>query len=84
MRDGRAHGGDAWDDTAYLHDTRELETELHSAGLRQVQIVGVEGPGGAWARRDPALNGDSLEIARVADAALAEASIHILARGTKA
>lgn len=84
MHDGRVHGGDAWDDAAYLHDTRELETELLDAGLRQVQVVGVEGPVGAWARRDPGLNGDVLEIARVAETAMAEASIHLLACGTKA
>ncbi|PRY19157.1 ubiquinone/menaquinone biosynthesis C-methylase UbiE [Pseudosporangium ferrugineum] len=83
MRDGRVVGGDAWDDAAYLHDVRELETELQAAGLRQVQVVGVEGPVGAWARRDPALNGDALEIARVAETAMAEASIHLLACGTK-
>nr|WP_245666031.1 methyltransferase domain-containing protein [Actinoplanes subtropicus] len=83
MRDGRVHGGNAWDDAAYLHDTRELETELHDAGLRQVQVVGVEGPVGAWARRDPALNAHVLEIARATEIAMAEASIHLLARGTK-
>jgi SAM-dependent methyltransferase len=84
MRDGRVHGGDDWDDAAYLHDTRELEAELHTAGLHQVQVVGVEGPVGAWARRDSALNADALEIARVAETAMAEASIHLLACGTKA
>jgi hypothetical protein len=84
MRDGRVHDGDDWDDAAYLHDTHELETELHCAGLRPVQVVGVEGPVGAWARRDPALNDDALEIARVSETAMAEASIHLLACGTKA
>jgi hypothetical protein len=33
MLDGRVDGGDAWDGVAYLHDTRELETELHASGL---------------------------------------------------
>lgn len=84
MRDGRVHGADSWDDAAYLHDTQELETELQCAGLREVQVVGVEGPVGAWARRDPALNNNALEIARVAETAMAEASIHLLACGTKA
>lgn len=84
MRAGRVHGGDAWDDAAYLHDVRELETELQTAGLHQVQVVGVEGPVGAWARRDPALNSDALDIARVVETAMAEASIHLLACGTKA
>jgi len=84
MRHGHVDGGDAWDDVAYLHDTRELETELHAAGLQRVQIVGVEGPAGAWARRNPALNANALEVARVAETAMAEASIHLLAYGIKA
>jgi hypothetical protein len=84
MREGRVHDGDDWDDAAYLHDTHELETELHCAGLRPVQVVGVEGPVGAWARRDPALNEDALEIAQVSETAMAEASINLLACGTKA
>jgi SAM-dependent methyltransferase len=84
MRHGHVDRGDGWDEVAYLHDTRELETELYAAGLQQVQVVGVEGPTGAWARRDPALNADALELARVAETAMAEASIHLLACGIKA
>jgi SAM-dependent methyltransferase len=83
MRDGRVDSADAWDRVAYLHDTRELELELDVAGLREVRVLGVEGPIGAWARRDPALNGHALELARVAESAMAETSIHLLACGTK-
>ncbi|MET3429573.1 SAM-dependent methyltransferase [Actinoplanes tereljensis] len=83
MRHGHVEEGDGWDRVAYLHDTRELETELRTAGLHHVQVVGVEGPTGAWARRDPALNAGALELARVAETAMAEASIHLLACGTK-
>ena len=84
MRHGRVDDGDAWDQVAYLHDTHELATELRTAGLHHVQVVGVEGPSGAWARRDPALNADALQLARVAETAMAEASIHLLTCGIKA
>jgi len=83
IRDGRVDSGDAWVQVAYLHDPHELETELHTAGLRQVQVVGVEGPAGAWARRDPSLNTSAVELARIAETAMAEASIHLLAHGIK-
>jgi SAM-dependent methyltransferase len=83
MRDGHVDEAGPWDQVVYLHDTRELETELGAAGLLDVHVVGVEGPLGAWARRDPALNSKALDIARVAETAMAEASIHLLASGTK-
>lgn len=83
LRDGQVDGGTGWDDVAYLHDTHELESELHTAGLRELHVVGVEGPVGAWARLDPTLNGDALEIARAAETAIADASIHLLACGVK-
>jgi SAM-dependent methyltransferase len=83
MRRGRVDHGDAWDRAVYLHDTDQLEAELRAAGLHQVQVVGVEGPAGAWARRDPALNAHAVELAQVAETAMAEASIHLLARGIK-
>jgi hypothetical protein len=84
MRHGYVAGSeDPWDQVAYLHDTGELATELQTAGLRKVQVVGVEGPAGAWARADPALNAEALELAQVAETAMAEASIHLLARGIK-
>jgi SAM-dependent methyltransferase len=51
------------------------------ARVREVQVVGVEGPVGAWARADPALNDAALDIARVAESAMAAASIHLLACG---
>jgi SAM-dependent methyltransferase len=83
MRDGYVGAGDTWDEVAYLHDTHELAAELTAAGLHDVTVVGVEGPAGAWARRDPALNAHALELARIAEAAMAETSIHLLARGVK-
>ncbi|WP_212993285.1 class I SAM-dependent methyltransferase [Actinoplanes auranticolor] len=83
LRHGHVEGGDSWDEVAYLHDPGELAAELTTARLHDVEVVGVEGPAGAWARRDPALNAHALELARAAETALAGASIHLLARGTK-
>lgn len=83
MRDGRVDRGNTWDTVAYLHDVHELKVELQTASLRSVHVVGVEGPTGAWARRDPTLNAHALEIAQAAETAMAEASIHLLACGFK-
>jgi SAM-dependent methyltransferase len=83
MRDGRVDGGDTWDEVAYLHDPGELAAELTAAGLADPRVVGVEGPAGAWARRDPALNDHALELARLAETTMAETSIHLLVTGTK-
>ena len=84
IRDGRVRdGAEPWDDVAYLHDSAELAAELRAAGLGAVQVVGVEGPTGAWARRDPALNDNVLEVARLAGTAFPDASIHLLACGRK-
>jgi len=82
VRAGRVPDGDAWDQAVYLHGVDELRRELTAAGLQHVQVVGVEGPAGAWARRDPQLNTHALELAEQAETALAAASIHLLAMGT--
>ncbi|HCT80752.1 MAG TPA: SAM-dependent methyltransferase [Micromonosporaceae bacterium] len=83
MRHGHVDDGDAWDQSVYLHDTEELRAELETAGLQKVHVAGVEGPAGAWARRDPSLNGRALELARAAETELAATSIHLLASGTR-
>jgi len=83
MRHGHVQDGDAWDQAVYLHDVDELRCELELVGLQQIQVVGVEGPAGAWARMDPSLTGHALELARVAETALAAASIHLLACGIR-
>jgi SAM-dependent methyltransferase len=82
MRDGRVDG-DSWDQVAYLHDPAELAAELQAVDLHRVSVVGVEGPAGAWARRDPGLNDHALDFARLAETTMASASIHLLATGTK-
>ncbi|WP_250003675.1 class I SAM-dependent methyltransferase [Actinoplanes sp. M2I2] len=84
VRHGRVEDATTtWDEVAYLHDSRELATELETAGLHRVEVVGVEGPTGEWARRDPSLNAGTLELARLAEATIPDASIHLLARGAK-
>jgi ubiquinone/menaquinone biosynthesis C-methylase UbiE len=72
--------------TAYLHRPEELHAELVTAGLRDVEVFGVEGPAG------PALDAHGIErideflpaalrSARIAerDPALINASAHLLA-----
>ena len=74
--------------TAYLHRPEELHEELVAAGLRDVEVVGVEGPAG------PALDAHgidrvdeflpaALRCARIAerDPALINASAHLLGLG---
>jgi SAM-dependent methyltransferase len=75
--------------TAYLHRPEELHAELVSAGLRDVEVFGVEGPSG------PALDAHgidridaflqaALRCARIAerDPALINASAHLLGLAT--
>ena len=74
--------------TAYLHTPEELANEMHAAGLRAVDVLGVEGPTG------PALDAHGLDrveellpaairCARAVerDPALIAASAHLLAVG---
>lgn len=83
MRDGRAEGDGDWDAVTYRHDPAELQAEVDAAGFIKVEVVGVEGPAGAWARRDPALNNIAIQLAREAETAMAACSIHMLAFATK-
>jgi SAM-dependent methyltransferase len=82
LQEGHVRDHDAWDTCAYLHTPSELTDELRIAGFTNVEIVGVEGPIGPWARLDPALNDHALEIARAAENDPG-ASIHMLARAAK-
>lgn len=84
MRHGRAaQGDDRWDLCTYRHDPEEFTAELEAGGFRGVQVVGVQGPIGAWARRDPALHDHAMELARAAESAMAGCSIHMLGYGVK-
>jgi SAM-dependent methyltransferase len=72
--------------TAYLHRPEELHAELVAAGLRDVEVLGVEGPAGPALdahgidRIDEFLDA-ALRCARIAerDPALIAASAHLLA-----
>lgn len=83
MRDGRAEGDGEWDAITYRHDPAELQVEITNAGFADVAVVGVEGPAGAWARRDAALHTIAIELAREAETTMAACSIHIIGFGTK-
>jgi SAM-dependent methyltransferase len=75
---------------AYFHRVAELASECHDAGLREVTIHGVEGPG--WPAAEAAVGGASeravfeaaLQLARVysSEPELVAVSAHLLAVGT--
>jgi SAM-dependent methyltransferase len=83
MRDGHVPDGDDWERCVYLHDAGELAAELTTAGFGEVAVVGVEGPIGPWARKDPTLHQHAMDLARQAETELAACSIHLLACGTR-
>jgi len=86
---GRFHGGVVGFTTAYLHRPDELASDLVDAGLRDVEVYGIEGPAGPVLR---ALGMDGLaerldaaaRAARIVehDPPLIAASGHLLAVGT--
>jgi ubiquinone/menaquinone biosynthesis C-methylase UbiE len=76
--------------TAYFHRPDDLLQELESAGFRDVQVLGVEGPG--WLLSDfdarwenEALRKDLLDVARrlECEASIVGASAHLLGVGRK-
>jgi len=77
--------------TAYAHLPRELKQELEDAGLADVWVTGIEGPG--WLLFKPELSDEEVEtfltratlIARLCDGDMniAAASSHLLAHGRK-
>jgi ubiquinone/menaquinone biosynthesis C-methylase UbiE len=81
MEHGHDSHGDAFEQVSYNHDPAALCAELVSAGLRDVTVVGVEGPLGAQARRDTRLEETAVAAARLAETAAPHLSIHLLARG---
>ncbi|ASO21509.1 SAM-dependent methyltransferase [Actinoalloteichus hoggarensis] len=81
LRTGRDVAGSDFDRVSYNHDPGELVTELETAGLRDVEILGVEGPLGAAARVDTRLNDYALRTARIAESLAPHLSIHLLGRG---
>jgi hypothetical protein len=75
--------------TAYSHRPDELAGELVAAGLVEIEILGIEGPGWWWFARDApperieGLVEPSLRIARLYDGyrEMAGASAHLLTCG---
>jgi ubiquinone/menaquinone biosynthesis C-methylase UbiE len=76
--------------TAYFHHPDELRSELEAAGFRDVNIIGVEGPGWLlqdfdvrW--KDDALRKDMIDVARIleSESAIVGASAHLLGIGRK-
>ncbi len=81
LRHGHDDAGSAFDRVSYNHDPDELHHELTAAGLGQVEVLGVEGPLGSFARQDPTLNEVALVTARLAEKTAPHLSLHLLARG---
>lgn len=81
LRYGHDAAGDAFDQISYNHDPDELRQELVAAGLNAVEVLGVEGPLGSFARRNPELNDLAQATARLAEHAAPHLSLHLLARG---
>jgi ubiquinone/menaquinone biosynthesis C-methylase UbiE len=81
LRDGQHRNPDnepAWFTTAFFHRPEDLRSEVENAGLRLERLVGVEGPGG-WFARWPEQAGLVLQAARLAEDAAPELSAHLLA-----
>lgn len=89
MATGRHDGPTSGFTTAYSHQPGELSNEFAEAGLVDVEVVGVEGPGWTLFARDLApervrrLVAASLRVARLYDGYpdMAGASAHLLACG---
>lgn len=81
LSDGHDPEGDPFDQTSYNHDPDQLRAELAQVGLLDIDVVGVEGPLGSFARRDPQLNQVALSAARASEHLAPHLSLHLLARG---
>lgn len=84
MPNGRVDEGDAWDAVAYLHDTHgnsNLSYSRQDSATCAWSVLRV--PLALGHVIDPVLDRDALEIARAAETAMAETSIHLLACGIK-
>jgi hypothetical protein len=81
LQQGHDADGNAFDRTSYNHDPDQLRAELMEVGLVDIDVVGVEGPLGSFARQDPALNQVAISAARVSEHLAPHLSLHLLARG---
>ena len=78
---GNDPNGTDFDRVSYNHDPAEFETELQAANLRDIEVLGIEGPLGAAAREDTGLNDYAIRTARIAERHAPHLSIHLLGRG---
>jgi SAM-dependent methyltransferase len=81
LQQGHDADGNAFDQTSYNHDPDQLRAEFAHSGALDIDVVGVEGPLGSFARQDPTLNQVALRAARVAEHLAPHLSLHLLARG---
>lgn len=75
-------GGD-WHACTYHHTPAELAAEVERAGFTHPDVLGVEGPLGALARREPSLVDAAIRLAVEAEHEAPALSIHLLAIATK-
>jgi SAM-dependent methyltransferase len=81
LEQGHDADGNAFDQTSYNHDPGQLRAELVEAGLVDIEVIGVEGPLGSFARQDPQLNHAAVRAARASEYLAPHLSLHLLARG---
>ncbi len=77
LADGCIPSTGIWERHVYRHTSAAFRHEVAQAGFVDVSIAGVEGPLGAWARRNPDLAGPALAAARLTTDP--DCSIHMLA-----
>jgi SAM-dependent methyltransferase len=81
LQEGHDADGDPWDQTSYNHDPDQLRAEFAHVGLLDIDVIGVEGPLGSFARQDPQLNELAISAARASEYLAPHLSLHLLARG---
>jgi SAM-dependent methyltransferase len=81
LQQGHDADGNAFDQTSYNHDPDQLRAELTEAGLVDIEVIGVEGPLGSFARQDPQLNQVAARAAQACEYLAPHLSLHLLARG---
>ena len=59
----------------------QLRAEFIEAGLLDIDVIGVEGPLGSFARQDPELNQVAISAARASEHLAPHLSLHLLACG---
>jgi SAM-dependent methyltransferase len=81
LREGHDAQGNAFDQSSYNHDPDQLRAELIEVGLLDIDVIGVEGPLGSFARQDPELNQVAISAARASEHLAPHLSLHLLACG---